>query len=187
MRSLLMTPLLVAGCYAGGIDYPADPQEPIVDSEYYGEDAEQVRYVLDNFRTSELGTDATRPIAKTIEWPEISTQPGTPYVAGKVAVDRILRMDSGNSYGVRVRLKNTTGEVQALECRFRFVTRKGSELVPYVGISGTEERWTGFVLEPFGVETVTDFSRIIGAEGFVLFVRAQGDTGEGGPQDRKPE
>ena len=181
MRSLLMVPLLAAGCfgYGGYISVPSEPQEPIEDTGSYGADSDQVRYVLDNFRTSELGTEKTRPIAKTIEWPEISTLPGASYVSGKAVVDRIQRGDSGNSYGVQVRLKNTTGEVQALEYRIRFVTRKGSDLIPYVGVSGREQRWTGFVMEPYGKATVSDFSRIIGAEGFLLLVRAQGDTGDG--------
>lgn len=186
MRILLALPLMAAACGGGGISYPDEPQEP-VSSEYYGEDADQVRHVLDSFRTSELETDRTRPVAKTIEWPKISTKVGTPYVAGKVAVERIERLDSGNSYGTRVRLKNTTKEVLVLEYRFRFLNRRGGELVPYAGVSGDEAHWTGFVLEPFGVETVGDFSRIIGADGFRLFVRPRGGDGDGAPQDKQPE
>lgn len=186
MRFLLALPILAAGCASGGISVPDEPQEP-VSSEYYGEDADQVRQVLDSFHTSELGTERTRPVAKTIEWHKISTEVGTPYVAGKVSVDRIERLDSGDSYGSRVRLKNTTAEVLVLEYRFRFFTRRGGELVPFAGVSGDEEHWTGFVLEPFGVETVGDFSRIIGADGFRIFVRPRGGEGDGAPQEKQPE
>ena len=181
MRSLLMAPLLVAGCAWGYIPVPSEPQEPIEDTGDYGADSDQVRYVLDNFKTAELGTEKTRPIAKTIEWPEISTVVGTTYVSGKAVVDMIMRRDSGNSYGVRVRLKNTTGVVQAMEYRFMFGTRKGSSLIPYIGVLGDEVHWTGFVLEAYQGTNVADFSRIIGAEGFTLFVRAQGGAGDGSP------
>ena len=153
MRSLLMVPLLVAGCfgYGGYIPVPSEPQEPIEDTGSYGADSDQVRYVLDNFRTSELGTEKTRPIAKTVEWPEISTLPGASYVSGKAVVDRIQRGDSGNSYGVQVRLKNTTGEVQSLEYRIRFVTRKGSDLIPYVGIMiASRSAWRESASSPAG-------------------------------------
>ena len=110
---------------------------------------------------------------------------GTPYVSGQVVVDAIRRMDAGNTYGVQVRMKNTTNQVLAVEFRFRFVNRKGGEQIPYLGISGAEERWTGVVFEPYGVKTMSDFSRIIGAEGFRLFVRPQESLTEGESEPAK--
>ena len=59
-----------------------------------------------NNPTSELGTDRTRGIAKTIEWLPIGTEEGASFADDKLVVDRILRDAAENNYAVRVRLKS---------------------------------------------------------------------------------
>jgi hypothetical protein len=180
MRSIVWALLLVAGCYGESIhprDYPREEPGP--------EGTEvSIDPKLIEVRTSELGTNLTRPIAKTIDWPGISTTEGTTFVSDAIVVDHIFRDDSDNSYGVRVRVKNTTAKGLKLEYLIRFYTRRGGRLEGYIGSEGSTERWTGFVVDPFSMEILTDFSRVIGAEGFRLYIRSGGSTAEdGGPDD----
>ena len=136
---------------------------------------------------SELGTERVRPIAKTIEWPGISTEDGTQYHNGTIFVDRITREDADNNYGVRVRLKNTSEHVLKLEYLVRFYNRTGGLLAGWLGHSMQDERWTPFVVEPFNVREVGDFCRVMGAEGFRLFVRGSGSSLDGIPYDPTQE
>ena len=71
-------------------------------------------------------------------------------------MDRILRDDADNNYAVRVRLKNTTKDVQ---------------------------KWQGAVVDPFGYATISDFARVMGAEGFRLYVRGAAGSADGSPDD----
>src|SRR5437016_10435986 len=80
-----------------------------------------------NNPTSELGTDRVRGIAKTIEWLPIGTEEGATYNDEAVIVDRILRDDADNNYAVRVRLKNSTKDVQKLQWIVRFYNRQGAQ------------------------------------------------------------
>lgn len=136
-----------------------------------------------NNPTSELGTDRTRGIAKTIEWLPISTEEGATYADDAVVVERILRDDAANNYGVRVRLKNTTKDVLKLQWLVRFYTRQGSQIAGYSGGVGATEKWQGTVIEPYGYATVSDFARVMGADGFRLFVKGPGSSGDGSPDD----
>ena len=136
-----------------------------------------------NNPTSELGTDRTRGIAKTIEWLPISTEEGATYNDDAVVVDRILRDDAENNYAVRVRLKNTTKDVQKLQWLVRFYTRQGSQIAGYAGGAGQQEKWQGTVIEPYGYTTVSDFARVMGADGFRLFVKGAGSKEDGSPDD----
>ncbi len=171
--------LLAAGCYGESVRAPDEPQdepgpegtEVTIDPRVY------------EIRTSELGTDRTRPIAKTIEWPGISTQAGDAYHEGAVVVDHIFRDDSDDNYAVRVRLKNTTRNALKLEFLIRFYTRTGGQVLSYVGHAGAEERWSGVVVEPLRHAVVTDFARVHGAEGFRLFLRGTGSKLDGSPDD----
>ncbi|MBI2932265.1 MAG: DUF1425 domain-containing protein [Planctomycetes bacterium] len=131
--------------------------------------------VYDEPRTSELGTNRTRGIAKTIEWQEIGTELGTTYCAGAVVVDQILREDAQDFYGVRVRLKNTRSESLTVGYQIRFYSVQGEALI------GFRTDWRSAVVEPFGYETVTDACRLKGAVGFRLFVRLAGTAEEGLP------
>ncbi len=136
-----------------------------------------------NNPTSELGTDRTRGIAKTIEWLPISTEEGATYADDAVAVDRILRDDAENNYGVRVRLKNTTKNVLKVQYLIRFYTRHGSQISGYYGGAGTGEKWQGAVMEPFGYTVISDFARVMGADGFRLYVKGPGGSADGAPDD----
>jgi hypothetical protein len=180
MKRSFVALLLLAGCYGESVhppDYPRDEPGP------EGTDVQADPALYDRIFTAELDTDRTRPIAKTIEWPGISTETGESYLEAALVVDRVLRDDSDNSYGVRVRLKNTTRQAVKAEALLRFFTRSGGQIAAYVGGIGAQERWTGVVVEPFGVVTVSDFARVIGAEGFRLYVRGPGGKGDGTPDD----
>ena len=136
-----------------------------------------------NNPTSELGTDRVRAIAKTIEWLPIGTEEGATYSDEALIVDRILRDDAENNYAVRVRLKNTTKEVQKAKWIIRFYNRQGAQISGYVGGIGSGERWQGVVVEPYGYATVSDFARVMGAEGFRLYVLGAGGAKDGSPDD----
>ena len=172
--------VLFAGCHGDSIhsgDYPRDPA---------GDEGTEV--VIDpafdeQLRTSELGTDRVRGIAKTIEWTGISTEVGTTYADDAVTVDRIYRDDADNQYGVRVRLKNSSKNVLKLDYLIRFYTRSGGQILGYNGVGGGTERWTGIVLDEFGTAVAGDFARVSGAEGFRLFLRKAGSKDEGMPDD----
>jgi len=136
-----------------------------------------------NNPTSELGTDRVRPIAKTIEWLPIGTEEGATYNDEALIVDRILRDDADNNYAVRVRLKNSTKDLQKVQWIIRFYNRQGAQISGYVGGLGKGERWQGAVVEPYGYATVSDFARVMGAEGFRLYVKGAGGSADGAPDD----
>jgi hypothetical protein len=181
MRYALIAMLVLAGC-GDSIHAPDAP------SEEAGNEGTTVQIdpALLNNPTSELGTERTRPVSKTIDWPAISTDEGASFLDEAVVIDRILRDDASNMYAVRVRLKNTTKDVQKLSWIFRFTDRRGAMIAGYEGGLGKDERWQGTVIEPFGYATISDSARIMGAEGFRLFVRS-GKSGDGSPDDPSPE
>jgi hypothetical protein len=178
MRYACLALLFVAGC--GDSIKPGDEWQQEAGNE--GTTVEIDPAMLNN-PTSELGTDRTRGIAKTIEWLPISTEEGATYHDDAVVVDRILRDDAENNYGVRVRLKNTTKDVQKLQWLVRFYTRHGSQIAGYAGGVGAGEKWQGAMIDPFGYATVSDFARVMGADGFRLFVRGAGAKTDGSPDD----
>jgi len=182
MRYALIALLMLAGC-GESIRAPEDRYEGITAEEL----GINVDPALLNNPTSELGTDRTRGIAKTIEWPGIGTEEGATYGSEAVAVDRILRDDADNNYAVRVRLKNGTKEVQKLQWLLRFYNRQGAQISGYVCGLGAGEKWQGVVIEPYGYATVSDFARVMGAEGFRLLIKAPGSAGDGQPDDPSPD
>ena len=185
MRALLaLIPVLAVGCSGDSLssgDYPRDEA---------GDEGTDVAIPAETYEKpsiSEFGTNRVRGIAKTIEWPGISTDEGTSYLNDAVVVDRIFREDAENFYAVRVRLKNTGKTAVKGEYLVRFYTRQGERILGYIGVGGTEERWSGFHLEPFGSIVVNDFCRVSGAEGFRLAVRGAGSKTDGNPDDPSPE
>jgi hypothetical protein len=178
MRYATLALLFAAGC--GESIHPNDEWRQEAGSE--GTTVHIDPAMLNN-PTSELGTDRTRGIAKTIEWVPISTEEGTTYGDDAIVVERILRDDAENNYGVRVRLKNTTKDVQKLQWLIRFYTRHGSQIAGYYGGLGATEKWQGAVIEPYGYTTVSDFARVMGADGFRFFVKSAGSNPDGTPDD----
>lgn len=175
----LSTALLI-GCYGESVHPPDYPREEAGDE---GTEVSIDPAILDQVGTSELGTERTRGIAKTIEWMGISTEVGTTYHEDALTVDHIFRDDADNQYGVRVRLKNSTKNAVKGEYLIRFYNRQGGQILGYTGVGGGQERWTGVVFEPFGNAVVGDFARVSGAEGFRLFLRKGGSKDEGFPDD----
>lgn len=178
MRYAFLALLFAVGC--GESIKPGDEWEKEAGNEGTTVDIDPAKL---NNPTSELGTDRTRGIAKTIEWLPISTVEGATYADDAVVVDRILRDDAENNYGVRVRLKNTTKNVVKVQWLIRFYTRHGSQINGYYGGAGTGEKWQGAVIEPFGYTTVSDFARVMGADGFRLAVKGPGGSPDGSPDD----
>ena len=84
---------------------------------------------------------------------------------------------------MRVRLKNTTKDVQKAQWIIRFYNRQGAQISGYVGGLGKGERWQGVVVEPFGYATVSDFAKVMGADGFRLYVKGAGGSQDGTPDD----
>ena len=180
MRYAIVALVFVVGCYGESIhppEYPYDQPGP------EGTEVKVDPNLYENLKTSELGTDKVRPIAKTIEWPGVSTEVGTSYHGDAVIVDHIFRDDADNSYGVRVRVKNTTQQVQKLEFLIRFYSRDGGRLSAWVGGIGQNERWQPFVIDPLRHAVLTDSCKVIGAEGFRLFIRGGGAKEDGIPDD----
>lgn len=126
--------------------------------------------------THELGTDRTRPGSKTIEWQNLSTPETATYLGGEIVIDRILREDAEDMYGVRVRLGNRAAQVHRLEYRIRFTDTKGAELM------AVHATWRPALIEPRGVVEVSDACRLHGAAGFRLFVRRAGTSETGEPK-----
>ena len=178
MRYAFLALLFVAGC--GESIHPND--EWRLDAGNEGTTVNIDPALLNN-PTSELGTDRTRGIAKTIEWLPISTEEGVTYGDDSVVVERILREDAENNYGVRVRLKNTSKDVRKLQWLIRFYTRQGSQISGYYCGIGATEKWQGAVIDPYGYTTVADFARVMGADGFRLFVKTAGSAEGGTPDD----
>ncbi len=178
MRYAFLALLFAVGC--GDSIKPGDEWEQEAGS---GGTTVQIDPAMLNNPTSELGTDKTRGIAKTIEWVPISTEEGATYGDDALVVERILRDDAENNYGVRVRLKNTTKDVRKLQWLIRFYTRHGSHIAGCEGGIGAQEHWQGAVVEPFGYVTVSDFARVMGADGFRLFVKTTGSSPDGTPDD----
>lgn len=179
MRHALWTLILLAGCNSESIHPPNEWDE---EAGPEGTDVNIDPAKLNN-PTSELGTDRVRAIAKTIEWLPIGTEEGATYSDEALIVDRILRDDADNNYAVRVRLKNTTKDVQKAKWVIRFYNRQGAQISGYVGGIGAQERWQGVVVEPFGYATISDFARVMGAEGFRLYVKGAGGSADGSPDD----
>jgi len=178
MRYAFLALLFVAGC--GESIHPNDEWRQDAGNEGT---TVQIDPALLNNPTSELGTERTRGIAKTIEWVPISTEEGTTYGDDSVVVERILREDAENNYGVRVRLKNTTKDVVKLQWLIRFYTRHGSQISGYYCGIGATEKWQGAVIDPYGYTTVADFARVMGADGFRLLVKTAGSAEGGTPDD----
>lgn len=168
--------LVVAGCGSGGDmtpdEYPEEEPGPDIDREFNPQDYE-------NLSISEYGTELTRPIAKTIEWPGISTEEGARYLEDALVVDRIFREDADGTYGVRLRVKNTTKQALKVEYVIRFYTRQGGRIAGYKGVAGNDERWTPVLIDAMGTAILDDSARVIGAEGFRLHVRVPGSAGDG--------
>lgn len=177
MRYALLAALLaVAGCAGDSIgagEYPQEEPGP------EGTEVEIDPSIYENPGISELGTDLTRPIAKTIEWPGISTEEGARFVDDSLVVDRIVREDADGTYGARVRVKNTTRQALKVEYVIRFYTRKGARIVGYKGVAGNDERWTPVSIDSLRAAVLDDFARVTGAEGFRLHVRGPGSSGDG--------
>lgn len=177
-RSLWALLLIAAGC--GESVHPGrEPQEQAGDE---GTEVSVDPAKLNN-PTSELGTERVRPIAKTIEWLPIGTEEGASFCDESLVVERILRDDAENNYGVRVRLKNTTKNVVKAKWIVRFYTRQGAQIAGYAGGVGKGEKWQGVVVEPYGYATVSDFARVMGADGFRLYVTGPGGNADGTPDD----
>jgi hypothetical protein len=177
--ALLVAAGVTAGCSGESIHPPDEWREQAGPE---GTDVHIDPAKLNN-PTSELGTDRIRPIAKTIEWLPIGTEEGATYGDESLVVDRILRDDADNNYAVRVRLKNTSKEVRKVQWIIRFYNRHGAQISGYVGGIGSGERWQGAIVEPFSTTTISDFARIMGAEGFRLYVKGAGGSADGSPDD----
>ncbi|HEX7902130.1 MAG TPA: hypothetical protein VF950_30505 [Planctomycetota bacterium] len=177
---IALSSVALIGCYGESTRPPDYPREEAGDE---GTEVVINPEVYDNPQTAELGTDRTRGIAKTIEWTGISTEVGATYHEDALTVDHIFRDDADNQYGVRVRLKNSTKNVVKGEYLIRFYTRQGGQILGYKGVGGQQERWTGIVVDPFGVAVADDFARVSGAEGFRFFLRKGGSKDEGLPDD----
>ena len=180
MRYAIFALVFAASCYGDSIHAPDDP---LPEAGPEGTEVKVDPNLYETLKTSELGTEKVRPIAKTIEWPGVSTDVGATYKSDAMVVDHIFRDDADNSYGVRVRLKNTTQQVVKGEYLIRFYNREGGRLASWAGGIGQNERWQGFVINPLRHEVVSDSCKVIGAEGFRLFIRGAGANEDGLPDD----
>ncbi len=163
--------LFLAGVLSGCNSGPQAPDLTTDDFTYQIQTSEELLEV----QTSELGTDKIHDRAKTIEWANISTDAGTRYLGGSILVDRVLRYDAANLYGVKVRLKNTTTEPLAFEYQVRFFDADGIWLI------GLRDPWKQIAIEPFRLRTLKASARRTGAVGFRVHIRAAGGDGNGDP------
>lgn len=179
MRHLVwaLLPLLVPACGRRHLDIPDEPIEPAYSDGLVDVDPS----IYASMKTSELGTERTRGIAKTIEWQKSGTELGTTYCGGAVVVEKVLRDDAENFFGVRVRMENRRNEKHTLQWRLQFYNAKGEPLIGFIHNEVNEPVWKSIVLPPLGFETVTDSCRLKGAVAFRLFVRKGGANDDGLP------
>ncbi len=169
--------VLAAGCGGGSAlddEYPTE-QPSSTDTQFTVDPS-----IYENPHTSELGTNRTRGIAKTIDWQKTGTETGTAYCAGAAVVDQVLRDDAENFYGVRIRLKNTKSGAQAFQWRIYFFNIKGEAMLGFNHDEKEAPSWKSVHVDSLGYATVTDSCRLRGAVSFRLFVR-QGGNGDGMP------
>lgn len=159
MRNVALALLVLASCSSG-------TRKPTETTESSGRTV--MPKMLEPGATDELGTERTRGLAKTIDWPNAGTNETTTFLNGDLVVDRILREDAENLYGVRVRLGNRTTRVEKIEYRFRFFDSTGAELLPI------HTDWRPAILEPRGLREVSDSCSVRWAVGFHLLVRRPG-------------
>jgi hypothetical protein len=171
---------LVPGCgWPGTIEVEQEPLDPVSSSDT---NVQVDPSIYQNPQTSELGTDRTRGIAKTIEWSRNGTEMGSTFCRETIVVDHIMREDAENWYGVRVRLKNTQTAAQAIQWHITFFNAKGERLL---SLNETwkegdwQETWKSAVLDGLGLVTLTDACRLKGAVGFRLYVRKAGASDAG--------
>ncbi|MBI4564961.1 MAG: DUF1425 domain-containing protein [Planctomycetes bacterium] len=119
--------------------------------------------------SSELSTSRTRDMAKTIEWPDMSTSEGNEYLGGAVTVDKIFRYDADNLFVVKVRLQNETDQSITFEWKVTFLDRHGRDIAGF-GFEDADA-WKSLQIEPLSWETVSSNARIRGAVGFKLWIR----------------
>ncbi len=181
MRYLIATLLALTGCYGESVRPPREPRESAGPE---GTDLTVDPAVHRLGGTSSDSFTRLRPAAKTIDWEKTGTEEGAAYAGGAVVVDRVVREDADDLFGVRVRLKNTTDKPLDLEYLVRFHTRSGGRVAGYHGGVGVSEQWKAFTIEPYRTTVVDDFARVGGAEGFRLFVRAPA-KGDGAPDSKK--
>ncbi len=167
----IATTLFLAGVLSGCNSGPQAPDLTADDFTYQIQTSEELLEV----QTSELGTDKIHDRAKTVEWANISTDAGTRYLGGSILVDRVLRYDAANLYGVKVRLKNTTAEPLFVEFQVNFFDADGIWLI------GLRNPWKKIAIDPFRLRTVKAAARRTGAVGFRIHIRAAGGDGSGGP------
>ena len=167
----IATALFLAGVLSGCKSGPEAAPLTTDDFTYQIETSED----LLELRTSEIGTDKIHDRSKTVEWANISTDAGTRYLGGTIVIDRVLRYDAANLYGVKVRLKNTTAKPLAAEYQVRFFAADGTWLI------GLRDPWKRIALDPFRLRTLKASARRTGAVGFRLHLRAPGSDDSGEP------
>ena len=166
MRRSALLLLALASCSGSSRKEPTRTEEPVTRVDPQSSNP---------VRTDELGTDRTRPVAKTLEWPNVSTSDQAVYLGGEVVIDRIRREDAEDMYGVYVRLGNRSTQVQKIEYRILFFGANRNRLL------GVHEEYRSAILEPRGVREVSDACALHGAVGFQLLVRRTGTQDEGLP------
>jgi hypothetical protein len=178
----LLSAAVLAGCRANtSLDmyYPPDDEEYeaigdapalLMDPAYYEE-----------VKTSELGTEKTRGIAKTVDWIDVSTTIGTTYMNGGIGVESIERGDADNFYSARVLIKNRNVATAKIECKIAFFNAQGDRLIGVDDFTGDKEVWQPVQLEGLGSAKVTNSCRVKGAVSFRLHVRAAGASDDGLP------
>ena len=129
--------------------------------------------LYEGVHSAELSIEKLRPESKTIEWRDISTREHTTFMSSSIEVDKIFRSDTDDLYGVRVRLRNLTGQHMHCEFKINFYDEKGNKLI------SVANDWTKVFVEAHDYETIYDYCKVKGAIGFILHLKKSGTNADG--------
>lgn len=162
---IAMLVVLAAGCKA------PPPKAPIADTPP-PPNLDMPREILDE-RTWVREQEKGRRVAKTVEWLDVSPQEGVTYLDGTIIVDKIVRNDAEDIYGVKIRLKNLTKLECVVETKVDFFDIRGDRQM------GMLDDWRSSDLKPLDFATIENTCKVKGAVGFQLCVRKRGSDGDG--------
>jgi hypothetical protein len=107
-------------------------------------------------------------MSKTIHYVDENTVEGTLYLGGHLVVEKIIAQETDDVFSTNVRLRNTTGGKIAGHYLIRFYDREKNIIVGY------KWDWDSFIVEPYGLVTLSNSSMVGGAQVFKLLIKGPG-------------
>lgn len=163
--------LSLSALLIGGLSCKSAPRPPRGDTPR-PENLEIPKEMFDE-RTFIRQREEEGKIAKTVEWIDVGSKEGMTYLQGKIIVDRVIRDDAEDIFGVRVRIRNLTAEPIECETEIRFFDIRNNRRL------GLHDGWKSIHVKPLDFFSIENTSKTTGAVGFRLFIRLPGSAEEG--------